>query len=79
MRLVIRQAVVLVGIGIATGLALVQASRGLLSAVLFGVTAYDTTSLAAGAVLLLVAALVASLPPAWRAMKVDPVEGLRAE
>ena len=32
-----------------------------------------------GAALLFVAALVASLPPAWRAMRVDPVEGLRAE
>ena len=37
------------------------------------------TSLVTGAALLLVAALVASLPPAWRAMQVDPVEGLRAE
>ena len=46
---------------------------------LFGVTAHDTTSLATGAALLFVAAVVASLPPAWRAMRVDPVEGLRAE
>jgi len=76
---VLRRSLVLVAIGIAGGLALVQVSRGLLSAVLFGVTAYDATSLVAGAVLLLVAALVATLPPAWRAMQVDPVEGLRAE
>jgi ABC-type lipoprotein release transport system permease subunit len=51
----------------------------MLSAVLFGVTAHDATSLLGGAALLLVAALIASLPPAWRAMQVDPVEGLRAE
>jgi len=76
---VLRHSLILVAIGIALGVALVQLSRGLLSAVLFGVTAYDATSLVTGAALLLVAALVASLPPAWRAMKVDPVEGLRAE
>ena len=46
---------------------------------LFGVTPGDVLSIAAGAVVLFVAAMVATLPPAWRAMQVDPVEGLRAE
>jgi ABC-type lipoprotein release transport system permease subunit len=36
-------------------------------------------SLAAGGAVLFVAAVASSLPPAWRAMQVDPVEGLRAE
>jgi ABC-type antimicrobial peptide transport system permease subunit len=76
---VVRRSLVLVVIGLSLGLALVQTGRGLLSSVLFGVTAHDPMSLASGAALLLVAALVASLPPAWRAMRVDPVEGLRAE
>ena len=69
----------LVAIGLALGLGLVQAARGLLSAVLFGVTPHDVTSIAIGTAVLFVAALVATLPPAWRAMQVDPVEGLRAE
>lgn len=76
---VIRHSVMLVAIGLAIGIGLVQAGRGLLSAVLFGVTASDPASLASGALLLLAAAVAASLPPAWRAMRVDPVEGLRAE
>jgi putative ABC transport system permease protein len=76
---VVRRSLALVAIGLLLGMALVLAGRGLLSAVLFGVTAHDPVSLAAGAALLLVAALVASLPPAWRAMQVDPVEGLRSE
>jgi putative ABC transport system permease protein len=76
---VVWRSAILVGAGLILGVALVQASRGLLSTVLFGVTSYDVTSVAAGAVLLFVAAVLASLPPAWRAMRVDPVEGLRAE
>jgi ABC-type lipoprotein release transport system permease subunit len=47
--------------------------------VLFEVKASDVGShLAAGGVLL-AAALVACIPPALRAMRVDPVEGLRIE
>jgi putative ABC transport system permease protein len=76
---VVRQSVALVVGGLLTGLALVQAARGALSTVLFGVTPNDMTSLGIATALLFVAALVASLPPAWRAMRVDPVEGLRAE
>jgi putative ABC transport system permease protein len=76
---VVRHSAALVGVGLLSGLALVQAARGALATVLFGITPNDTRSIAVAAALLLVAALVASLPPAWRAMRVDPVEGLRAE
>jgi putative ABC transport system permease protein len=76
---VVRHSVALVVIGLIAGLALVQAARGALSTVLFGITPNDLTSIVIAATLLFVAALIASLPPAWRAMCVDPVEGLRAE
>jgi putative ABC transport system permease protein len=76
---VVRHSVALVVVGLVCGLALVQAARGALSTVLFGITPNDMTSLVAAAAVLFVAALVASLPPAWRAMHVDPVEGLRAD
>jgi putative ABC transport system permease protein len=76
---VVRQSVMLVAIGLIVGWGLVQAARGALTTVLFGVTATDAVSALTAATLLFVAALVASLPPAWRAMRVDPVEGLRAE
>lgn len=76
---VVRQSVVLVVAGLLCGLGLVQAARGALATVLFGVTPADMTSTATAAALLFLAALIASLPPAWRAMRVDPVEGLRAE
>ena len=76
---VVRHSVVLVVFGLAGGWVLVQSARGALATVLFGVTASDAPSSVMAASLLFAAALVASLPPAWRAMRVDPVEGLRAE
>ena len=50
-----------------------------MSRVLYQVSPSDVGSTAAAALLLLLAALVACIPPALRAMRVDPVEGLRAE
>lgn len=76
---VMRQSVVLAVIGLIAGWALVQAARGALSTVLFGVTPTDLTSSITAAIFLFTAALVASIPAALRAMRVDPVEGLRAE
>ena len=75
----LRRSAALVVLGLGLGFGLVQAARGLLSAVLFGVSAHDPLSIAVGAALLFAAAVAASIPPAWRAMRVDPVEGLRAE
>jgi ABC-type antimicrobial peptide transport system permease subunit len=76
---VVRHSVWLIVCGVAVGLLLVQASRHALAAVLFGVTPGDAPALAGAAGLLILAALAATLPPAVRAMRVDPVEGLRAE
>lgn len=76
---VVRHCAVLAVAGLAGGLLFVQLAQGALSKVLFGVTPGDVLSTVSGAALLLVAALVASLPPAWRATRVNPVEGLRAE
>jgi putative ABC transport system permease protein len=76
---VVRRSAVLVAVGLILGLGLVQASRSLLATVLFGITPHDLVSLATGGALLFVAAVASSVPPAWRAMRVDPVEGLRAE
>jgi ABC-type antimicrobial peptide transport system permease subunit len=70
---------VLAGVGLVAGLIFVRLAHGALSTVLFGVQPGDATSTAIAALLLLTAALLASLLPAWRATQVNPVEGLRAE
>jgi ABC-type lipoprotein release transport system permease subunit len=43
------------------------------------VTTTDVAAIATASLLLLIAAIVACVPAAVRAMRVDPVEGLRAE
>ncbi|MGE0865420.1 MAG: ABC transporter permease [Vicinamibacterales bacterium] len=77
--LVLGQSAVLVVTGLAVGMAIIRLAESALSRVLFGVTTSDATALATAGSFLLIAALVACVPPAIRAMRVDPVEGLRAE
>jgi putative ABC transport system permease protein len=77
--LVLRHGAVLVGVGIAGGLAAVQLLDGLLSRVLYGVSARDAVATGAACAVLIAAAVAATVPPALRAMRVNPVEGLRVE
>ncbi len=76
---VIVQSALLVVVGLLAGVAMIQSVRRLLASVLFGVEPNDPMSLLAAGGFLLAAAFLASIPPAWRAMRVDPVEGLRVE
>jgi putative ABC transport system permease protein len=78
-NLVVRQSVALVVAGLLAGFALIRVAETALTRVLYEVTPGDPRSTAIAGALLLGAALVASIPPALRAMRVDPVEGLRAE
>lgn len=77
--LVVRQSVVLVIAGLAAGIVIIRFAESALARVVFGVTTSDVLALAAASGVLLLAALIACVPPALRAMRVDPVEGLRAE
>ena len=76
---VVGQSLVLVAAGLAIGLVLVRLGHSSLQGVLFEVSPGDIRSTAAAVVLLLLAAAVACLPPTLRAMRVDPVRGLRME
>lgn len=78
-RLVLAQSATLIGAGIGAGILLVRLAQRALASVVYGVSPTDLTSTAIAGTLLMIAALAACLPPALRAMRVDPAEGLRAE
>jgi predicted permease len=78
-RLVVRQSLSLVGLGVALGFGLVRLAESALVRVLYEVSPNDLSSTAAAGSVLAVAALAACLPPARRAMRVDPVDRLRPD
>jgi len=77
--LILREALLLVLIGVAVGLPAVLATTRLVSSLLYGLTAVDPSSIGAAAVLMFAVAAVAGYFPARRATKVDPMEALRHE
>jgi hypothetical protein len=78
-RLVVGESLLLVGGGVVLGLAGALAGTRLLSAILFEVSPTDPVILLTVSALLLGIAAIASLGPARRAARVEPVEVLRAE
>jgi predicted permease len=79
LRMVLRQGMTLVGIGIILGLGAAIALTRLLRSMLYGVSPLDPLTLAAGALLISLIALLACYVPARRAAKVDPMVALRCE
>jgi ABC-type antimicrobial peptide transport system permease subunit len=77
--LVLRQSLTPVSTGLALGAMLALAANRLLASVLFGIAPDDPVTLVAVAAGLLVVALVATVAPAARAMRIDPLEAIRAE
>jgi putative ABC transport system permease protein len=78
-ELVLRQGLVLAAFGILAGLAVAAAATRALTGVLFGVEPLDLTTFALVAVVLGLAALVASAMPARRAAALDPLVALRRD
>jgi putative ABC transport system permease protein len=78
-RLVVREGMLMAGIGIATGLAAAALLTRFLRSVLYEVAPHDPLTYAAVAAMLLAVALCAAWLPARRATGVDPVIALRAE
>jgi predicted permease len=76
-RLVIRDGMLLVAVGIAIGLAGGLASAQSVASFLYGVSTWDPVTLTATTAILTGVALVACAIPARRAMRVNPIEALR--
>jgi putative ABC transport system permease protein len=66
-------------VGATVGLTGATWATSFLKSMLYGVTTTDLTAYAAAITLILVIAIAASLAPAFRAMRIDPVRALRYE
>jgi putative ABC transport system permease protein len=78
-QLIVVQGMKPVLVGVVVGLGLSLALGKAVSSMVYGVSTADVVSLLGGSLLLLVVSAFASLVPAWRATKVQPVEILRQE
>ena len=76
---VLGQSAVLVAIGVGIGLGAAAGLTRYLAGMLFGLTPLDPATFAAAPLLFVVAALIASIVPARRATRVDPLVALRTE
>ncbi len=78
-RLVVWQSVRLAMLGVIVGIVAALVMNRALRSVLFDVSPSDPVTLVAVSLIMLVIAAIASYAPAQRAMRVDPVEALRAD
>jgi predicted permease len=78
-RLVVREMLMMSVLGIVAGTAIAYLAGSYVETQLFGVKASEWSVFAVGVLTLLTAALVASLAPALRASRIDPIRALRHE
>ena len=78
-RLVMRQGMQLAGVGVAVGLAGALGLTRVMNSLLFGVSNTDALTFATVPALLALVAFSATVIPAWRATRVDPMVALREE
>jgi putative ABC transport system permease protein len=77
--LVVRQGMELAAIGILAGLAGAAVLTRVMASMLFGVSTTDVSTFAAVPALLAAVAFAATLIPAWRTTRVEPIVALREE
>jgi ABC-type antimicrobial peptide transport system permease subunit len=78
LRSIVGRALGLAGIGVLVGVGAALALSGLISSQLFGVRPFDPATIAMVVLVLLASAFVASLLPALRAARIDPVNTFRS-
>ena len=78
-RMVLRQGMILAGIGVLIGLLAALGLTRLMSSLLYGVEATDPVTFGVVAAILVAVASAASYLPALRASRTDPLEAIRFE
>ena len=78
-NMVLKEGTILAVCGTLIGLSGAYLVGRVMRSTLYGVDAFDVRAFGAVSVLLLGAALLACLFPAWRASRVEPLEALRYE
>ena len=79
MAMVMRRALVLVGIGLAIGIPVALLGGRLMRTQLYGVSTYDPLTLTGAVVVLAAAAALAGFIPARRAASIEPMNALRTD
>jgi putative ABC transport system permease protein len=79
LKMVLSDAFRLVGIGAALGSIGLFFTTGAIGHMLYGVSAFDPTTIVIACALLALVAIVASFTPAQRAASVDPIQAMRTE
>jgi ABC-type antimicrobial peptide transport system permease subunit len=75
--LILKQGMILVGVGVSIGLAAAFTVSRLVSSLLYGIGATDPTTFVGVSLLLVAVAFIANYLPAYRASRVDPLSALR--
>ncbi len=78
-RLVMRESMILVMVGIALGIGGAVVASRLVASVLFGIAALDPLTIAAATILMIMTSALAAYLPALRASRVEPLVALRYE
>ena len=78
-KIVLRQAMLLVAVGLAIGLVCFVGAAGLVSSFVFGISPHDPWVIGAAVTVLGCVAVTGSLIPAWRASRLDPLRASRDE
>jgi ABC-type antimicrobial peptide transport system permease subunit len=79
LRMILRESLTVVGVGVAVGVGAAYWASRLVAAMLFGLSTTDPATYAIVASVLMFIALVASLLPARRASRIDPLIALKTD